>query len=145
MHRRIFYHSSSDDQFKVPKFDPKASTAKKNKTVTAIIKNDCLVADQYLDRMLAIQEAYIWLTEKFGEGTYADIPGLCKVATLEEIAAKGYSLTPGAYVGVAPTEDDGVDFHERMTENHQELLTLQEESNRLMETISKNWKEMGLS
>ena len=144
MHRRIFYHSSSDDPFKVPKFDPKASTAKKNKTITAIIKNDCLVADQYLDRMLAIQEAYIWLTEKFGEGTYADIPGLCKVATLEEIAAKGYSLTPGAYVGVAPTEDDGVDFQERMAEIHQELLTLQEESNRLMETISKNWKEMGL-
>ncbi len=86
----------------------------------------------------------IWLTEKFGEGTYADIPGLCKVATLEEIEAKGYSLTPGAYVGVAPTEDEGVDFQERMTEIHQELLTLQEESNRLMETISKNWKEMGL-
>lgn len=86
----------------------------------------------------------IWLTEKFGEGTYADIPGLCKVATLEEIKEKGYSLTPGAYVGVAPTEDDGVDFQERMTEIHQELLTLQEESNRLMETILKNWKEMGL-
>lgn len=86
----------------------------------------------------------VWLTEKFGEGEYADIPGLCKVATLEEIKAKGYSLTPGAYVGVAPTEDDGVDFHERMTEIHKELLSLQEESNRLMETISKNWEEMGL-
>ena len=86
----------------------------------------------------------IWLTEKFGEGIYTDIPGICKVATLEEIEAKGYSLTPGAYVGVAPTEDDGVDFQERMTEIHQELLTLQAESNRLMETISKNWKEMGL-
>lgn len=86
----------------------------------------------------------VWLTEKFGEGEYADILGLCKVATLEEIKAKGYSLTPGAYVGVAPTEDDGVDFHERMTEIHKELLSLQEESNRLMETISKNWEEMGL-
>lgn len=86
----------------------------------------------------------VWLTEKFGEGEYADIPGLCKVATLEEIKAKGYSLTPGAYVGVAPTEDDGVDFHERMTEIHKELLSLHEESNRLMETISKNWEEMGL-
>lgn len=86
----------------------------------------------------------VWLTEKFGEGEYADIPGLCKVATLEEIKAKGYSLTPGAYVGVAPTEDDGVDFHERMAEIHKELLSLQEQSNRLMETISKNWEEMGL-
>lgn len=104
-------------------------------------------SDQYVELLqndLSIVEDALWLTEKFGEGEYADIPGLCKVATLEEIEARGYSLTPGAYVGVAPTEDDGVDFHERMTEIHKELRTLQEESNRLMETISKNWEEMGL-
>ena len=99
---------------------------------------------QALEQRLAVAKEAVWLTEKFGEGEYADIPGLCKVATLEEIEAKGYSLTPGAYVGVAPAEDDGVDFHQRMTEIHQELLSLQEESNRLMETISKNWEEMGL-
>ena len=75
---------------------------------------------------------------------YADIPGLCRAATLEEIEQKGFSLTPGAYVGVPPAEDDGVDFHERMTEIHKELLELQAESDRLMETISKNWEEMGL-
>lgn len=97
-----------------------------------------------LEETIQTAKEAIWLTEKFGEGTYADIPGLCKVATLEEIEAKGYSLTPGAYVGVAPVEDDGVDFQERMTEIHKELLDLQEESNRLIETISKNWKEMGL-
>lgn len=100
------------------------------------------VAD--IESSIVVAKEALWLTEKFGEGEYADIPGLCKMATLEEIEAKGYSLTPGAYVGVAPTEDDGVDFHERMTEIHKELLSLQEESNRLMETISKNWEEMGL-
>ena len=47
-------------------------------------------------------------------------------------------------MGVAPIEDDGVDFHERMGEIHEELLKLQEESDRLMDTISKNLKEMGL-
>lgn len=99
---------------------------------------------EYLDDCKTILESLKWLYEKFGEGKYADIPGLCKVASLEEIAAKGYSLTPGAYVGVAPTEDDGVDFHQRMAEIHKELLSLQKESNRLMETISKNWEEMGL-
>ena len=93
---------------------------------------------------IAVAKEALWLTEKFGKGEYADISGLCKVATLEEIEAKGYSLTPGAYVGVAPTEDDGVDFHQRMIEIHKELLSLQAESNRLMETISKNWEEMGL-
>lgn len=57
---------------------------------------------------------------------------------------KGASLTPGAYVGVAPVEDDGVDFAQRMKEIHKELLELQAESNRLMETISKNLEEMGV-
>ena len=108
------------------------------------------VEAEYAQKIATVEESIVvakealWLTEKFGEGEYADIPGLCKVATLDEIEAKSYSLTPGAYVGVAPTEDDGVDFHQRMTEIHKELLSLQEESNRLMETISKNWEEMGL-
>ena len=100
------------------------------------------VAD--VETSIVVAKEALWITEKFGEGDYADIPGLCKAATLEEIEQKGYSLTPGAYVGVAPTEDDGVDFHQRMTEIHKELLSLQAESNRLMETISKNWEEMGL-
>lgn len=96
------------------------------------------------ERLQTAREA-LWLTEKFGmEGTYADILGLCKIATREEIAAKNYSLTPGAYVGVAPVEDDGVDFKTRMTEIHAELASLQAEANQLMATISNNWKELGL-
>lgn len=85
-----------------------------------------------------------WLYEKFGEGKYRDIPGLCKIASRTEIAEKNYSLTPGAYVGVATVEDDGVDFSQRMGEIHRELLTLQAESNELMQIISRNIKEMGL-
>ena len=99
---------------------------------------------QALEQKLTVAKEALWLTEKFGDGAYQDIPGLCKAATLEEIEQKGFSLTPGAYVGVAPAEDDGVDFHERMAEIHKELLSLQAKSNRLMETISKNWEEMGL-
>ena len=99
---------------------------------------------QGIEQKLTVAKEALWLTEKFGDGAYQDIPGLCRAATLEEIEQKGFSLTPGAYVGVAPAEDDGVDFHDRMTEIHKELLELQAESDRLMETISKNWKEMGL-
>lgn len=99
---------------------------------------------QALEQKLTVAKEALWVTEKFGDGVYQDIPGLCKAATLEEIEQKGFSLTPGAYVGVAPVEDDGVDFHERMTEIHKELLELQAVSDRLMETISKNWEEMGL-
>ena len=86
----------------------------------------------------------LWLYEKFGDGVYADVLGLCKLATLAEIEEKGWSLTPGAYVGVAPIEDDGIDFATRMAEIHRVLLSLQAESNYLMGTISQNMKEMGI-
>ena len=98
-----------------------------------------------LNEKLTVAKEAVWLTEKFGEGVYQDIPGLCKVASRDTILnEKGASLTPGAYVGVAPVEDDGVDFAKRMTEIHEELLTLQAESNELMQTISRNMKEMGI-
>ena len=114
-------------------------------------RNDKKRVQAHYDEMIVAKNAEItiakeaiWLTEKFGEGEYRDVLGLCKLADRAEIADKGYSLTPGAYVGVAPVEDDGVDFAVRMAEIHSELLTLQAESNELMETISKNMKEMGL-
>ena len=98
-----------------------------------------------LNEKLTVAKEAVWLTEKFGEGVYRNIPGLCKVASRDTILKeKGASLTPGAYVGVAPVEDDGVDFAQRMKEIHKELLELQTESNRLMETISKNLEEMGV-
>lgn len=95
-----------------------------------------------LGTMKMVEEA-IWLTSKFGlDGTYEDVPGLCKIATIDEIAEKNYSLTPGAYVGVAEVEDDGVDFHERMNEIHAELKKLNSEANELMGEILKSWEEM---
>lgn len=103
-------------------------------------KYDEKIADQ--ENLLQVAKEAAWLYDKFGDGEYRDIPGLCKIATRAEIEDNGWSLTPGAYVGVAPEEDDGVDFHERMAEIHEELMKLQEESNRLMMAISKNMREM---
>lgn len=97
-----------------------------------------------LTDILTVAKEANWLYEKFGDGVYEDVLGLCKVADIAEIESKGWSLTPGAYVGVAPIEDDGVDFEERMAEIHRELLSLQAESNDLMDAISQNMKEMGL-
>ena len=104
--------------------------------------------------MLTIAQEAQWLYEKFGDGEYVDVPGLCKIAYITNeakgdndgvsIEDKSWSLTPGAYVGVAPIEDDGVNFEERMAEIHEELLALQQEANILMDTISNNMKEMGL-
>lgn len=116
-------------------------TGKKNTKAQTTVVDD-VVAD--FQALIDVISEYGWLHEKFGEGEYADIPGLCRIATQEDIADKGYSLTPGAYVGVAPVEDDGVDFHARMKEIHSELLELQDESNDLMAAISKNMEEMGV-
>ena len=108
---------------------------------------------KFSEKLTTAREAN-WLYEKFKDGVYQDMLGLCKVAYTTKTAKgddegvsieeKGWSLTPGAYVGVAPIEDDGVDFEERMIEIHRELLSLQAESNLLMDTISQNLKEMGL-
>jgi type I restriction enzyme M protein len=129
----------------------KAFRTEAKKAVVAADKRDKKKTQAEYDEKLAeitevltiAKEAH-WLYEKFGKGIYTDVLGLCKVADLSEIEEKGWSLTPGAYVGVAPVEDDGVDFEERMAEIHRELLSLQAESNDLMEIISQNMKEMGL-
>jgi len=93
-----------------------------------------------LEDTLETARQHEWLTEKFGDGEYQDVLGLCKIATIQEIEEKNYSLTPGAYVGVAEQEDDGVDFHERMSEIHAELAQLNKEANVLMDEIQKAWE-----
>ena len=94
-----------------------------------------------LSDILTVIDEYEWLTSKFGiDGEYKDVLGLCKIATTAEVEEKNFSLTPGAYVGVAEAEDDGVDFHERMSEIHSELKKLNEEANVLMNDILKGWE-----
>lgn len=98
---------------------------------------------EYLNEILTIINEREWLVSKFGEdGQYQDVLGLCKIATIQDISEKNYSLTPGAYVGVAEQEDDGVDFHERMNEIHAELAKLNQEANVLMEEIQKSWEDL---
>ena len=97
---------------------------------------------EHWEDLLETAHQFEWLTEKFGDGQYQDVLGLCKIATIQEIEEKNYSLTPGAYVGVAEQEDDGVDFHKRMTEIHEELAQLNKEANALMDEIQKAWEEL---
>ncbi len=116
-----------------------ANAQRKDKKRIEAEQND-LIAD--LEETLETARQFEWLTEKFGDGEYKDVLGLCKIATIQEIEEKNYSLTPGAYVGVAEQEDDGVDFHERMTEIHAELAKLNSEANTLMDEIQKAWEEL---
>jgi type I restriction enzyme M protein len=78
------------------------------------------------------------LEEKFPDGRYADVAGLCKVATVAEIEAQGWSLNPGRYVGVAEREADDFVFAERLEELNEELEVLNAEARELEERIAEN-------
>lgn len=85
-----------------------------------------------------------WLGERFPEGKYQDVPGLCRVVSRADIAANDYSLTAGRYVGVAAQVDDGFDFEERMAEIKMELADLDREAVTLAGTIQEHLNELGL-
>jgi type I restriction enzyme M protein len=74
---------------------------------------------------------------------YSDTPGFCKSATTAEIAAHGYVLTPGRYVGAEEVEDDGEPFEEKMTRLVAELHAQFAESAKLEEAIKANLKGLG--
>jgi len=78
------------------------------------------------------------MADKFPDGTYRDVPGLCKVAAIKELKAQGWSLNPGRYVGVADREEDDYDFRERLEELNEELEKLNLEARELEMRISEN-------
>jgi type I restriction enzyme M protein len=68
---------------------------------------------------------------------YADVAGLCKAATLQEIQAQGWSLNPGRYVGVAPGEDvSDEDFNDQLVALNEELEVLNAQARVLEKTIA---------
>ncbi|MEZ5951212.1 MAG: hypothetical protein R3C12_18765 [Planctomycetaceae bacterium] len=78
------------------------------------------------------------LKATFPKLKYADIAGLCKVATLKEIEAQGHSPNPGRYVGVADKGEDDFDFAERLEELNEELEVLNKGLRELEERIAGN-------
>ncbi len=71
---------------------------------------------------------------RLGEG-YADIPGFCKSASLEEIRSHGHVLTPGRYVGVESAEEDETPFAERFAALQDQLEAQFAEAAELTATI----------
>ncbi len=78
-----------------------------------------------------------------GVGDYADVPGFCKSATLEEIRKHGHVLTPGRYVGAEPQPDDGEPFQEKMARLTAQWREQQAEGRRLDAAIAENLERLG--
>jgi type I restriction enzyme M protein len=114
-----------------------------------------LFRGEALDLTLGGDEAKAKLDEIFGEAAasnrksaignlkYRDVPGLCKVASLSDIAAQGWSLNPGRYVGVAAGEAvSDEDFKEQLETLNEELETLNAQARDLEQTIAGNVAEI---
>ena len=85
---------------------------------------------------------HAWRGEKEA-GKYADNPGFCKSANLEEIRKHGHILTPGRYVGAAEVEDDGEAFEEKMQCLSAQWREQQQEAAKLDAVIEVNLRELG--
>lgn len=88
-----------------------------------------------------------WLNERFPDGVYTDVIGLCKVASIEGedgIKDQDYSLNAGRYVGVV-IEDDGMteeEFKAKMLGLNDELASLSKEASELERQIAENLKNL---
>jgi type I restriction enzyme M protein len=82
------------------------------------------------------------LKERFPDLGYADVPGLCKVASIDEIESHGWSLNPGRYVGVADGGNDGFDFAEQANELWEKFDILTSEAAQLAEKVSRNMAQL---
>lgn len=93
------------------------------------------------------QDQIDWLMERFPEGKYQDVIGLCKVAKVEGedgIKDQDYSLNAGRYVGVV-IEDDGMtadEFKAEMQRLHSEYETLSAQAQELEKEIGDNLKSL---
>ena len=103
-----------------------------------------LYRSEALDFTRGGDEARAKLEEIFGKKPkFADVPGLCRAATLKEIEAQGWSLNPGRYVGVAPGEAvSDEDFKEQLETLNEELETLNVQARDLEQTIAGNVAEI---
>jgi type I restriction enzyme M protein len=101
------------------------------------------------DDIAQITETYhIWRGEELGiekeqSKPYQDIAGYCKSATLADMKANDYVLTPGRYVGAAEIEDDGIPFETKMTELSQTLYSQMNQAEELDKAIRKNLEALG--
>lgn len=115
-----------------------AADTRKNEAPT--VRDTVLEA---LKRAAYMVQQVHWLHSRFPHGVFADVPGLCKAVTIDEISANDYSLTPGRYVGVAAAAaNDEDDFVQKLREIHDELDELNDKAMALAGRIAGNFEEL---
>jgi type I restriction enzyme M protein len=98
------------------------------------------LSDEDIARIAGTYHA--WRGDK-DSGAYADVPGFCKAATMDDIRKHGHILTPGRYVGAGAAEADDEPFEEKMTRLMTVLRQQQNEAARLDAAIVANLRELG--
>ncbi|BAU56095.1 type I restriction-modification system subunit M [Mucilaginibacter gotjawali] len=87
-----------------------------------------------------------WLNERFPNGVYDDVIGLCKSASLKDIEEQDYSLNPGRYVGVV-IDEDGLteeEFLSEMKGRHKTLTILNAKARDLENSIESSFNILSL-
>jgi len=99
-----------------------------------------LYRGEALDTTFGGDAAAAKINEVFGNTPgYADVAGLCRAATLQEIELQGWSLNPGRYVGVVAGEDvSDEDFNEQLVALNEELEVLNTQALELQTRIAQN-------
>lgn len=79
------------------------------------------------------------------DGNYEDIQGFCKAASIAEVEANNYVLTPGRYVGTEEVEDDGIPYEEKVATISENLKGYFEKSIDLHMKIKANLVKIGIN
>ena len=99
------------------------------------------LTDEDITRIADIYQA--WRGDE-GADEYADLPGFCKSATLEEVRKHSHVLTPGRYVGVIAQEEDDEAFEDTMAYLTEKLTEQMAEARWLDTAISENLEIVGI-
>ncbi|WDM03018.1 SAM-dependent DNA methyltransferase [Alicyclobacillus cycloheptanicus] len=106
---------------------------------TMVSRRQKALDQEEIDEIAGIYHAY-----RTNGGAYQDVPGLCKVATLDDVRANDYKLTPGIYVGTGVGEEDDVPFEEKMAELTTRLYEQFQESIRLQSEILEHLQNVNM-
>ena len=95
------------------------------------------------DDLVKITGTYhAWRGDK-GASKYADVPGFCRAAKVDDIRKHGHVLTPGRYVGAEAAEKDDEQFEEKMKRLTSQLMEQTVEGRKLEKVIEKNLRGLG--